>query len=650
MQAKPSTRSWDFPHRAFQVDIARLVEKPEVIARDLPRYAAWGYNTVFLYMEDAFRYPSFPRVRRPHSWSKAQLRDYVSEASRHGIRIINCLPLFGHSLWLTGPHRHLDEAREEGYSWGQICPRADRLFSSVDRLLADIAPYNTHPILHIGFDESPHIGKCRRCRPVLRRKGEGGILMEHLENMAERARRAGFTPGVWGDMFYYHPEYIPRIPKDIVIFDWFYLPFERWPRVEQFGFPEVDSAGRLRRAGLRVWGCPLGNGFGFGDFMPNWEERLKNIRDWARYGKEVGMEGQLVTAWEQRFGSRWHNAAIDAAATEFWKPGAMPVIGSALEWGLIRAHHARRPRDLAKRLISLGRHWVAGHYQRAHLYGKTVKEVVRYAELPDEVAALRDCGSMVGKLPPRFALLARTRAYMAGKSLAFNRVALARRTVRGAGFATLGREAGRLAREHKRLWRSYRYGDGTGSDQDTRSPLIQILEHDRDWLKKVAKGGGVDPMQPRMLCFRTHFFMPGIQSLAVTWERPDGKPVKLGRWFFVEFRDAYTRRGCRCVRSMAVALPDGGLDGGLRLEVFPYGPLGVGGLEIREGRRILPVDFRVVEKRGMVKRAKDSFSAGGGFCSIGDLDPVAQTHDLKRRARRHFLLVEMGAEGVPPPA
>ena len=134
--------------------------------------------------------------------------------------------------------------------------------------------------------------------------------------------------------------------------------------------------------------------------------------------------------------------------------------------------------------------------------------------------------------------------------------------------------------------------------------------------------------------------MPGIQHLQITLERHGQKPLRLGHWFFVEFRDAFTRRGCRCVRHMAVVLPDGRWEGRLCLEVFPYGSLGVGGLHFREGENILPVAFKVVRTRGDVRRAEHLFSRPDNYCEIGDHDPVAQTNDLKRRALRHCVLVE----------
>ncbi|MBI4023888.1 MAG: hypothetical protein HY360_02845 [Verrucomicrobia bacterium] len=197
--------------------------------------------------------------------------------------------------------------------------------------------------------------------------------------------------------------------------------------------------------------------------MPNWEERLRNIRDWARYGAATGCEGQLVTAWEQRNGSRYFNHAIDAAAPSFWKPGPLPSIESALAEGLARAHRCRKPRALAKKLIPLGRHWMCGHYQRRHVLGTAPADWIRYAILPDEVAALRDCEGLQPSLPAEFRLLAETRAHIARRMLLINRIALGREDGSPRAFRQLAAEAERLAARHARWWKRERYGNGSSN-------------------------------------------------------------------------------------------------------------------------------------------------------------------------------------------
>lgn len=635
----PTPADWLFPHRVFQLDIGRIVERPEVAARELADYARWGYNGVHLYTEGAFCYASDPKIWRKHSWTGSQTKRYVEKAASHGIDVMFAVPLFGHAYWITEKNLQLDETRELGWACGQLCPRADGVLEKCEQLLADIIPYNTSEVILIGFDESPNMGRCSLCKPVLENGGEAAIFIEHLKNVVKITNRLGKTPAIAGDMFYYYPELIPQIPKDVVVWDWFYYPFEKCPRVEQYGFADMDLTGMLRKAGLRVWGLSLGYAFGFGDFFPDWTERLENVRDWARYGHEKGCEGQIITAFDARYGSRLYNHVLDAAAPLYWTPGRPPSIQSALEEGVRRVHKPRNPRPLATHLRALGKHWVAGHFQTRHLYRQKPAEVVKYQLLADESVALRDCVKLAPRLPGIYRLAARTRVYLARKSLECNRVALGK-SEGGAVFARLANEAKTLMREHGRLWKAWRYGDGLGEDYDEHSLLLHALKSDVAWFRELARSKP-DVLRPRMLCFNNHYFMPGVQHMKLTLERDGTEDLKFGPFFFIEFRDKHARPGCKCVRPVAVPIPGDAVKFRFRFEVMPYGPLGVSGLTIREGARRIPFEARVIGREGEVKRTDAIFRKGPTFCAIGDHDPRAQTESLERRARRHFVTIEM---------
>ena len=47
--------------RAFQWDLARQVERLGWLLAQLPRYAAWGYDELYLHLEDAVEFPSLNR-------------------------------------------------------------------------------------------------------------------------------------------------------------------------------------------------------------------------------------------------------------------------------------------------------------------------------------------------------------------------------------------------------------------------------------------------------------------------------------------------------------------------------------------------------------------------------------------------------------
>ena len=55
--------------RAFQWDLARQVERLDFLKQQLPRYAEWGYQELYLHLEDAVHYPRLPGIGRDDAYS-----------------------------------------------------------------------------------------------------------------------------------------------------------------------------------------------------------------------------------------------------------------------------------------------------------------------------------------------------------------------------------------------------------------------------------------------------------------------------------------------------------------------------------------------------------------------------------------------------
>src|ERR1035437_5982709 len=161
--------------RAFQWDLARQVERLDVLLKLLPRYADWGYQELYLHLEDAVEYPSLPAVARRDAYTYKQFAKLVDTATRAGIRVVPIVNLLGHTQYLvkTPELRDLNELRAADGSpleRGQLCPLHPRTLEIAEALLRDMAPFCTAGKVHVGLDESFHIGKCPYCREEIVRQ------------------------------------------------------------------------------------------------------------------------------------------------------------------------------------------------------------------------------------------------------------------------------------------------------------------------------------------------------------------------------------------------------------------------------------------------------------------------------------------------
>jgi len=112
--------------RGFQWDLARQMERVDFLLRWIPKYAEWGYNQMYLYLEDAFDFPTIPGVGRKGALTPQQLATLTRTAERHGIKTVPVVPLLGHTAYLVktpGLSRFAERRNEsiDPSACGQIC-------------------------------------------------------------------------------------------------------------------------------------------------------------------------------------------------------------------------------------------------------------------------------------------------------------------------------------------------------------------------------------------------------------------------------------------------------------------------------------------------------------------------------------------------
>ncbi|MDB6166718.1 MAG: hypothetical protein JWQ83_1858 [Lacunisphaera sp.] len=351
--------------RAFQWDLARQVEQLEFLKGLLPRYAAWGYQELYLHLEDAVEYPGLPGIGRDDAYSYQELGELVLAAAQSGIRVVPIVNLLGHTQYLI---KHpawcdLNELRDErGHplEHGQLCPLHPRTLEIAEILLRDMAPYCTAGKVHVGLDESFHLGKCPRCREEVARIGLAGHFAGHVNRLHGVAQRLNLQLGLWADMLYFVPAAIPLLPRGITAYDWYYYPFARKPRVEFFNFAERDLQPALKKQGIAYYGCPMNGAFRH-EPLPVFGDRLGNIRSWWQRCQAVQAEGFLITSWEASRLALETTTLVDAAAASLWLEPEADDTTSLLAAGIKRVFNSSKPREQARALLAADEHAFAGY-------------------------------------------------------------------------------------------------------------------------------------------------------------------------------------------------------------------------------------------------------------------------------------------------
>jgi hypothetical protein len=594
------------PRRGFQWDLARQPERLDWMIRQLPRYADWGYQELYLHLEDAVEYPSLPGVARPGAYSRRQLSRLVDAAGRAGIGVVPIVNLLGHTQYLVKvPElRDLNELRAPDgspLSRGQICPLHPRTLAVAEALLRDVRDACTTGLVHVGLDESYALGRHPRSRSEIARIGVAGHFARHVGRLHGLARSLGLRLGLWADMLALLPDAIPLLPRDVVAYDWYYYPFGRLPRIELRNFAPYDLAGPLRARGIGYWGCPMDGAFRH-EPLPIARDRLANIASWWARCRRTNAAGMLVTSWEpQRLCSEIPQA-IAAAAAGLWldgeeDPDRLLESGARRMWG-------RKGPAAARALRSADKHPFSG-YDRWQVNDRWDTVLVPgIASWRAEARALARLAARPG-LPPAVGSSLRFRSYLADRDLFVRSAAQAVWRLRGGrrpgpvldeaerAAAAFARSLARGRAAARAMWRRTRDPRARGPNEAVLGADERRLSAWRQWLRRCRR----DPGHARtgspvagawQLLVLVGPCAPAAQKVVVERRRDDGTWEDLHGIFLIDFRADRAGPDVRTFRFLSVPIDWSGPPGpmpGLRIAVRGFGRAGLPWALLTDGRR-----------------------------------------------------------------
>ena len=578
--------SLSLPVRAFQWDLARQVERLDFLKKLLPRYAKWGYQELYLHLEDAVHYPALPGIGRTDAYSYQELGELVLTAAKVGIRVVPIVNLLGHTQYLIKhPElRDLNELRDENgaaLERGQLCPLHPRLPEIAEKLLCDVAPYCTAGKVHVGLDESFHLGRCPRCREEVSRIGLDGHFAAHVQRLHRLCTRLELKMGIWADMLYFIPDAIEQLPSGITAYDWYYYSFAKKPRVEFFNFAERDLAPALRKQGIGYYGCPMNGAFRH-EPLPVFGDRLGNIRSWWQRCKTVKADGFLITSWEANRLALETTTAIDAAAASLWLEPEVEDNTTLLAHGLERLCASKNGRSFARSLLAADEYAFSG-YARWQINDRwdvfAGEESVKpfYA---DERFFDRLCTASEA-WPKAFGASFIFRRYLSRRDIFVREFAKSvfklRRLLRAGRaeewttkLAALRQSAALFKvnllvgkKAARAMWTRSREATAEGANETLLNSDFHRLAELKTWLKQVGE-------QPDIICagtpvcgawqlrFMVHNFAPTVQKVAVEQCDEHGVWRELISRFTIEFRStaARPRTGIRREFTVPVVSPE----------------------------------------------------------------------------------------------
>ena len=181
------------------VDMSRnAVMNVDTVCFMLRKMALMGLNTFMLYTEDTYEVENRPYFGHMRGrYTREEIREMDEYAQKLGIELIPCIQLLGHLAralrWnAAAPYKDTANALLVG---------AEETYAFIDDLLASVAASFSSRRLHMGMDETHDLGTGQSLdkNSYTPRKE---LYFAHLAKVVSLAKKHGFTPMMWSDMFF----------------------------------------------------------------------------------------------------------------------------------------------------------------------------------------------------------------------------------------------------------------------------------------------------------------------------------------------------------------------------------------------------------------------------------------------------------------
>lgn len=302
----------DYPlltYRAIHLDVKHHLEKKQYYFQMMDRLAKYKINAVILEIEDKLKYESHPLVGSADAWTGAEWKALSEYAMERNIEISPLVQGLGHASFILkhDEYKHLRDDSESDWAFNPLDPETYKVqFDLYEEALA-ATPYGKY--LHIGGDEVHTTGR-----------GSGKSALElqliWLNKVCKYAEEKGRTPIFWDDMplkfaEVYRPMFDTRISNEEVDQIWAKNESKLLEFVDQFpkncvymrwNYQSPDTYGNLKAMewftsqGFQVMGATAGQTRWV--LMPQNQSNMPNIRSFALSSIEKGLNGLLLTLWD----------------------------------------------------------------------------------------------------------------------------------------------------------------------------------------------------------------------------------------------------------------------------------------------------------------------------------------------------------------
>ena len=297
------------PYRAVHLDVKHHLDKMEYYYRLIDKLAGYKINGIIIEFEDKIKFKRRPGLASSDAFSIADWRRLSNYAKERHVEISPLMQGLGHSSFVLkhADYAHLRDNPESDWAYNPLDPETYEVQFDLYRDAMEAAPHGRY--LHVGGDEVHTTG---------RGSGQSALALQlaWLNKVCRFAEENGRIPIFWDDMplkdagvyasmfntalsqkevdsIWAENEhkllkFLDKFPKNCIYMRWNY----RMPQA----LGNEKAMAWFRSHGLKTMGATAGQTRWV--LMPQEESNMDNIKAFALSSIEKGLNGLLLTLWD----------------------------------------------------------------------------------------------------------------------------------------------------------------------------------------------------------------------------------------------------------------------------------------------------------------------------------------------------------------
>ena len=302
----------DYPllsYRAIHWDIKHHRETLDYYYSLIDKLKKYKINAIIAEVEDKIKYERQPLVGSSDALTIEQWKKLSEYAYQRNISISPLVQGLGHASFVLKheAYKSLRDDPESDWAFNPLDPKTYEVQYDLYLDALEALPHGKY--LHVGGDEVKTTGRNSGKSPL-------ELQLIWLNKVCQFAEKQGRTPIFWDDMplkqtGLYRPMFRPKMPKTKVDSIWnankkkleAFLPqfpknciYMRWNYHTPEAYGNTKTMQWFRDHGLKVMGATAGQTRWV--LMPQREGNMDNIRSFALASIETGLNGLLLTLWD----------------------------------------------------------------------------------------------------------------------------------------------------------------------------------------------------------------------------------------------------------------------------------------------------------------------------------------------------------------